>query len=388
VEAVKASIRRFGFGAPIVANARDREIIAGHTRWKAARELGLELVPVRWLDLPRSEAHALALADNRLGELAPWDEAALGDALRELADGGTSLEGLGWDADDLGGLMTPEAESAATTPGDDEAPPADEQGEPDSRPGAVYDLGPHRLVCGDCLDAAVWAALMGDEKARMVWTDPPYGVGVAGGTHDPRRESYRSGDVVENDDLDAPALSALLVAAFAKVHAPTAPGAAWYVAAPAGPLFAVFGSPLAALGVWRQTLIWLKHAFVFGRSDYHYRHEPIFYGWTSGAAHYFADDRTQDTVLTFDRPPPSAKEHPTMKPVDLVRRCVANSSQPGWLVLDPFGGSGTTLIAAAMEGRRARLIEIAPRYCDVIRRRWTRWAKEHNQDPGPGALDG
>lgn len=147
-----------------------------------------------------------------------------------------------------------------------------------------------------------------------------------------------------------------------------------------------FAITLYELGVWRQTLTWLKHHFVFGRRDYHYRHEPIFYGWTPGAAHYFVDDRTQDSVLEFDRPSRSP-EHPTMKPVALVQKCIENSSKPGWLVGDPFGGSGTTLIACAQSGRVARLIELAPRYCDVIRRRWTKFATSAGVDPGAGALD-
>ena len=148
----------------------------------------------------------------------------------------------------------------------------------------------------------------------------------------------------------------------------------------------MYGEVLIALDVWRRSLIWLKDIFAFGRGDYHYRHEPIFYGWRPGAAHYFIDDRTQDTVLEFPRPKRS-EEHPTMKPVALVERCLMNSSRAGEMVLDPFGGSGTTLIACAQTGRVARLIELDPGYCDVIRRRWTRWAKANNQDPGPGALE-
>lgn len=257
----------------------------------------------------------------------------------------------------------------------------------DSRPGMVYELGPHRLVCGDSRDPAVWAQLLpGGERLQLVWTDPPYGVSIAGGPKDARNARFASGDTIANDDLNADELQVFLRAAFAVLFASTAPGAAWYVAAPAGPLFGVFGAELSALDVWRHTLVWVKQHFVFGRCDYHYRHEAIFYGWTPGAAHYFVDDRTQDSVLEFDRPSRSP-EHPTMKPVALVRKCIENSSKPGWLVGEPFGGSGTTLIACAESGRVARVIELAPRYCDVIRRRWTRYAREAGIDPGPGALD-
>lgn len=248
----------------------------------------------------------------------------------------------------------------------------------DSRPGMVYDLGPHRLVCGDSRDPAVWEKLLGAEKLQMVWTDPPYGVAYVGGTADAM--------TVENDTLDEGQLATFLRAAFGAVFSATRPGSAWYIAAPPGTPFGVFGVELRALDVWRHTLAWVKQQFVLGRSDYHYRHESIFYGWTPGGPHYFVDDRTQDSVLEFDRPSRSP-EHPTMKPVALVRRCIENSSKPGWLVGDPFGGSGTTLIACAESGRVARVIELAPRYCDVIRRRWTRFAREAGVDPGPGALD-
>lgn len=138
--------------------------------------------------------------------------------------------------------------------------------------------------------------------------------------------------------------------------------------------------------VWRHTLVWVKNVLVIGRSDYHYRHESIFYGWTPGAAHYFVSERTHDSVLEFNRPTKSG-DHPTMKPVELVEYCIGNSSKPGWIVGEPFGGSGTTLIACAKTGRIARVIEIDPRYCDVIRRRWTKYAISAGVDPGPGRLD-
>ena len=248
-----------------------------------------------------------------------------------------------------------------------------------SRAGEVYELGPHRLVCGDSTDPKAWASLLGGEKLRMVWTDPPYGVAYVGKTADAL--------TIENDALDPEALHAFLSAALGAAASSCVPGSVWYTAAPPGPPFGVFASVLEELSIWRHTLVWLKQRFVMGRCDYHYRHEAVFYGWTPGAAHYFVDDRTQDSVLEFDNPSRSP-EHPTMKPVALVQKCIENSSRDGWLVGDPFGGSGTTLIACAQSGRVARLIELAPRYCDVIRRRWTKFARSAGVDPGPGALDG
>jgi site-specific DNA-methyltransferase (adenine-specific) len=376
VEAVAKSITRFGWGSPILARRADRVVIAGHTRLKAAQSLGLDQVLVRWMDLDPATAAAMALADNRLGEIAEWSD-GLADVLRELEAEDVDLAGLGWSDDELAALLAePESEIVDEV---QDVPEVDERAPPDSVLGGVYELGPHRLVCGDSTSTETWAALMGEEKARMVWTDPPYGVAYVGGTSDAL--------TIQNDNLDEAGLKGLLRDALGMTLAHTVQGAAWYVAAPAMVISGVFGDVLRELEVWRHTLIWLKDRFALGRADYHYRHEPIFYGWTPGAAHYFVDDRTQDSVLEVPRPSRNA-EHPTMKPVDLVRRCIRNSSQPGWLVVEPFGGSGTTLIAAATERRIARVIELDPRYCDVIRRRWTRFALENKIDPGPGALDG
>lgn len=229
--------------------------------------------------------------------------------------------------------------------------------------GDVYVLGDHRLVCGSSEDPLAWDALLGAERVQMVWTDPPYGVSYVGKTKDAL--------VIENDELDPDGLRRFLAATLGALFARCAPGSAWYVASPSGDLFHEFGHVLGrqGLGVWRHTLVWVKDRFVMGRADYHYRHEAIFYGWTPGGAHYFVDERTHDTVLEVPRPAKNP-DHPTMKPVELVARCIRNSSKPGWLVADAFGGSGTTLLACEQEGRRARLIELSPAYCDVIVRRW------------------
>jgi len=425
------TILRTAWGAPIVAQWRAsgrHRVIAGHGRLLAAREIlaGVEvdgelrggadhlfdasapgpgLLPVRIVRVSDAEADAMTLADNARAiqgedsaELVAEMAAQFGRDAAVMSDigfDGTALDALIKGAGDAilggaGGSDDIERHEVIGDPpqGDD---PGAEESPPDapvfSRAGDVYDLGPHRLVCGDSRDAATWALLMGGAKLRMVWTDPPYGVAIVGGNKDPRNTAYQSGLTIDNDDLSGAELLVLLRAAFAEALAASEQGASWYVAAPPGPLHQVFGEVLLAIGVWRQTIMWAKHAFVFGRSDYHYRHEPIFYGWAPGAAHYFVDDRTQDSVLEFDRPAPSDKAHPTMKPVALVQKCVENSSKPGWLVGDPFGGSGTTLIACAQSGRIARLIELAPRYCDVIRRRWTKYARSAGIDPGAGALD-
>jgi len=227
--------------------------------------------------------------------------------------------------------------------------------------GDVWQLGNHRLVCGDGTSIDTYEKLLGDEKVDLVWTDPPYGVAYVGKTKDAL--------TIENDTLDAKQLESFLRDAFTAVFASTKPGACWYVASPSGNLFQSFSIPLTELEVWKHTLVWVKDVLVMGRADYHYRHESIFYGWTPGAAHQTPPDRKQDTIWEFPKPRAN-REHPTMKPVELIVRAINNSSRAKELVLDPFGGSGSTLIAAEQTQRHARLIELDPKYCDVILARW------------------
>lgn len=376
VPGVAESIKRFGFASPIIARKSGdvHEVIAGHTRLKAAKSLGLDRVPVRVMDLDPADAKLLALADNKVAEAADWS-ADLGDLLRELHEEGLEIEGLGWDEDELSELLAePELDLDGS---EDESPELEDEAH--SELGQVYQLGPHRLICGDSSDPEVWAKLMRDDKLKCIWTDPPYGVAYVGKTADAL--------TIDNDDLDDESLRELLSGAFNLAFEYCEPGAAWYVASPPGHTFYQFATVLKDLDVWRHTLAWVKDRFVMGRSDYHYQHEAIFYGWKPGGAHYFVDERTHSTVLSFQRPHAN-REHPTMKPVALVKSMIEKSTKPGWIVGEPFGGSGTTLIAADSIGRVARVIELDPRYCDVIRRRWTRHAKDNDRDPGTGALDG
>lgn len=378
IDEVAKSIRRFGWGAPIVANKRDGEIIAGHTRFAAAAKLKLDKVPVRWLDLDPADAHALALADNKVGEVATWDDAVLRQVLAELKEADESLlADTGFSDDELARLMGDDAPTVLEPEG--ESPEIDEKGPVHSVPGEVYQLGPHRLMCGDSTSVDAVETLMSGDKASCLWTDPPYGVAYVGKTKDALE--------IENDKLKPDELTDFLRSAFNCALLATAPGAAWYVAAIAdGPLFLSFAIPLVELGIWRQMLIWNKSTMVMGRRDFHYQHEAIFYGWNPDGAHKWTSDRKQTTVLNFDKPSRNG-EHPTMKPVELVEYCIGNNTDKDDIVLDLFGGSGTTLIACAQTGRKARLMELDPRYCDVIRRRWTRWAKANGVEPGTGALD-
>lgn len=378
VAEVAKSIRRFGWGAPIVANRRDGEIIAGHTRFAAAERLKLDQVPVRWLDLDPADAHALALADNKVGEVATWDDAILANVLRELREADESLLGdTGFSDEEIANLLGEVTPTVLEPEG--EPPEVDEAGPVHSVPGEVYQLGPHRLMCGDSTNVDSVGALMAGAVADLVWTDPPYGVAYVGKTKDAL--------TIKNDDLNDDELTDFLRASLGAAFANCRDGAAWYVAAPPGPPFLCFGTVLKDLDVWRHTLAWVKSTFVLGLSDYHYQYESIFYGWKPGAAHVWASDRKQSNTLNFDKPSRNG-EHPTMKPVDLVEYCISNNTYAGDLVLDLFGGSGTTLISCAQTKRVARLMELDPRYCDVIRRRWTRWAKANGVEAGSGALDG
>jgi site-specific DNA-methyltransferase (adenine-specific) len=389
IQAISLSLKEFKQNKPVVALA-DGTVKAGNGTLQAAISLGwTELAGVVFED--EEKAMAYAIADNRSAEFSEWDDDELRISVSELMaaeipdiERAAIVEALGFNDKEMADVLRGAAPDA-----DAEEIPEHASGEPDSKIGMVYELGPHRLACGDSTNPEVLAAVLRGERPQMVWTDPPYGVSYVGGNHgvySPEARLAAGGLVVMNDTLDEPSLQRLLFASLGQVYSACEDGSAIYCAAPAGPLFYVFGTVLRELDWWRQTLVWVKSSLVMGRSNYHYRHEAIFYGVKGGAAAFFTKDRTEDTVLEFDRPSRNG-EHPTMKPVPLVMKCIENSSQLGWLVMDPFGGSGTTLIAAAETNRRACLIELSPSYCDVIRRRWTRWAKEHNRDLGTGALE-
>lgn len=219
---------------------------------------------------------------------------------------------------------------------------------------------------------------MGHEKAALLWTDPPYGVDVVSriGTQGvPIDGALPGAATIDGDGHDLEALELLLRSALGAALEFVPPGSPWFVTGPPGPNFRVFADVLADLGVWHQTITWVKDAMVFGRSDYHYRHEPIFYGWTPGATHRAPPVRTGDSVWEIARPRRSA-DHPTMKPVALVERSINNHTDPDDIILDPFAGSGTTLIAAHRTGRVARLVEKEPRYVDRILARWHAYTGE------------
>jgi site-specific DNA-methyltransferase (adenine-specific) len=361
VEAIKDSLRRNGQYRPIVVNRRTMEVLAGNHVLHAARELGWREMAVTYVDADEQLAKRIVLVDNRASDLAGYDEAALAELLSELP----VLEGSGYDESALSRLL--DEVTPAELPGvEEELPPR--PAKPSSRRGDIYRLGPHRLLCGDATDAADYERLLGSERPRLLWTDPPYGVAYEGKTEKRLR--------IEGDAQDG--LEALLWDAFRCADQTLAPGAALYVAHPAGAGSLTFQSCFLSQG-WqlRQTLVWVKDALVLGRSDYHYRHEPILYGFKPAKGRLGRGGRgwyggnSEQSVLEIPRPRAS-REHPTMKPPELVAVGVRNSSRRGEPVLDPFAGSGSTLVAAEALGRAARLIELDPGYCDVIVARFER----------------
>jgi len=364
VAQIAASIAEFGFTNPILAGS-DGVIVAGHGRLAAAQKLGLEVVPVVVLDhLSPTQRRALVIADNRIAENASWDDAMLRVELGALADDDFDVALTGFDADALAELMAGEEPDAEGQTDDDAVPEVSET--PISRPGDVWLLGGHRLLCGDATVAASYERLLAGEQADMVFTDPPYNVNYANSAKDKMRGKDRA---ILNDNL-GDGFYDFLLAALTPTVAHCRGGI--YVAMSSSELDVLQAAFRAAGGKWSTFIIWAKNTFTLGRADYQRQYEPILYGWPEGAQRHWCGDRDQGDVWNIKKPQKNDL-HPTMKPVELVERAIRNSSRPGNVVLDPFGGSGTTLIAAEKSGRQARLIELEPKYVDVIVRRWQDW---------------
>lgn len=375
VQAVVNSIREFGWKQPIVVDA-DGTIVVGHTRHKAALSLGMTHVPVVVAsDLTPEQCAAYRLADNRVGELAEWDSELLAQELDGLAD--LDMSAFGFDGSDLhlpefgeacGGMERADVEEVEP---DDSAPDR-------VRLGEVWRLGDHVLLCADSTNPESIKRLMiaaGGGSADMLLTDPPYNVAL--GQHyrpSELKQIHRRQDglCIDNDQWDDDeAFIEFLVKAFSGALDALSPGAAFYVWY-ASTQSANFLEAARRAGMTiRQLLVWAKNTFALGRQDYQWRHEPCLYGWKDGAAHHWYADRKQTTVLEFDKPSRS-EEHPTMKPVALFAYQIENSTKPGDLVLDPFGGSGTSVVACEQLGRRCATVELDPHYASVIVERWER----------------
>ena len=354
-----ASIKEYGFRQPIVVD-EEMVIIAGHTRLKAAQQLGLKKVPIHIADgLSHAQVKAYRIADNRTAEEAEWDDHLLAIELGELLDGDFDLELTGFDELELEKLLAAEAGEGLTE--DDAVPEAPEV--PTSKLGDIWVLGDHRLICGDSTDREIVDLIMDGQLADMVFTDPPYNIDYQGSATDRKKGQKRS---IENDSLGDD-FHGFLLAACQNMLAVNK--GALYICMSSSELHTLFNAFTEAGGRWSTFIIWAKNHFTMGRSDYQRQYEPILYGWPDGAKHFWCGDRNQSDVWNYNRPQ-SNDLHPTMKPVELVGRAIQNSSKSRDIVFDPFGGSGSTLIAAEKWGRHARLIELDPKFVDVIVKRW------------------
>ena len=361
VAQIAASIREFGWAAPIIVDAQSN-VIAGHGRLLAARKLGLAEVPVVSLDhLSDTQRRALILADNKIAENATWDEALLGVELAALSEAGFELGLTGFSQDEWERLIEGDLSDEKGLTDEDAVPEVSEHAV--TKPGDIWILGDHKLLCGDATKADDFKALLGDELVDMTFTDPPYNVNYANTAKDKMRGKNRP---IMNDNLGE-GFGSFLFDACDNILARTK--GAVYIAMSSSELDTLQGAFRAAGGKWSTFIIWAKNTFTLGRADYQRQYEPILYGWRDGTDHYWCGARDQGDVWHINKPQKNDL-HPTMKPVELVERAVRNSSKTRDLVLDPFGGSGSTLIACEKSGRRARLIELDPKYVDVIVKRW------------------
>ena len=357
VESVAKSIEKFGFIGAIILN-KDKVIINGHTRVKACKKLGMETVPAIIVDhLTKEQEDALRIADNKTGEIAEWNEDLLRAELKALEEAGFGIEDLGFDNSELEALLEGDVSVSVGETDPNAAPEVPEVAV--SRPGEVYVLGNHRLVCGDSTKAEDVGRVCKEGEADMWLTDPPYNVAYEGS----------NGLTIQNDSMEDVKFREFLRTAFGHAEKALKPGAPFYIFHADSEGYNFRGA-CHDIGLRvRQCLVWKKNALVLGRQDYQWIHEPCLYGWKEGGPHPWYADRSQTTVMEFNKPKKN-DVHPTMKPVEMLVYLLQNSSKRGDVVLDTFGGSGSTLIACEQTGRVCKTVELDPRYCDAIRRRW------------------
>ena len=371
------AISSFGFRIPILAKSSG-EICDGHLRYKAAMQLGLTEVPVLLADdLTDVQIKAFRISVNRSATWAEWDDDLLRLELEDLMQADFDLALTGFDDAEIEDILAGEETTNEGNTDEDAAPEVPVT--PVSKPGDVWICAQHRLLCGDSTDAASYDQLLGHERVAMIWQDPPYNVDYANSAKDKLRGPHRP---ILNDNLGDGFHDFLLAAL--KPAIARCDGAV-YIAMSSSELDTLQAAFRAAGGKWSTFIIWAKNTFTMGRSDYQRQYEPILYGWPEGGKHHWCGDRDQSDVWQIKKPHKNDL-HPTMKPVELVERAIRNSSRPGDVVLDPFGGSGTTLIAAEKSGRTARLMELDPKYVDVIVRRWQDWTGKQATRESDGEL--
>ena len=358
VEFVANSIKEFGFKNPIIID-NNNVIIAGHTRLKAAEKLGIKKVPcIIADDLTDEQIKAFRIADNSTAQIAEWDMAKL-QAELDAIDFDMSSFGLQEQMDEIEKLIENEKEIT-----EDEVPEVDEENEPTCKLGDIWQLGEHRLMCGDSTDKATVEMLMNGKKADMIFTDPPYNVDYEG----KGKERLK----IQNDSFatDEECAKRLWLPAFENMQSVANDCCAYYCCMPQGGTHMMMMMMMMKAG-WqvKHELIWKKQSIVLNRADYNYQHEPILYGWNKTHKFYGKGKFYTTSVWEFDRPTKS-KEHPTMKPIALIVEALDNSSKKRDIVLDLFGGSGSTLIACEQNNRICYMMELDPKYCDVIIKRW------------------
>ncbi len=353
---IKKSLVEFGYVAPVIVNA-DMTVIGGHQRLKVLKELGYTEIECNIVDLDKDKEKALNIALNKItGE---WDNTKLEELLAELKEADIDMDMTGFSFDEVDNMLKDITGSKEDDFDVDQA--LNEIEEPTSKPGDVWILGKHRLMCGNSTQKEDVMRLMNKQEADMLLTDPPYNVDYVGKTSEALK--------IENDNMNETEFYNFLIDAFRNMFESVKYGGSIYVFH-ADTEGLNFRNAFKAVGFkLAQCLVWVKNTFVMGRQDYQWRHEPILYGWKEGAGHYFVDNRKQSTVLEFDKPSRNA-EHPTMKPIDLLVYLIKNSSKENDIILDLFGGSGSTLIAAEQIQRTCYTMELDPKYCDVIIKRW------------------
>ena len=366
------SIRKFGLVEPIVWNRRSGVIVGGHQRRTALIDLGEPEADVLGVDLDEAGEKALNVALNNPEIQGEFNE-NIGALLAEIRERDAALfTGLRLDvlSEDLIASLQDGAKGdgpSGKEPPEPKISMAEElRAKWGTKLGQIWQVGPHRIACGDSRDPAVFGRLFGDERAVWCWTDPPYGVSYVGKTE----------DALEIENVGSEALPDLLRLFMAAVDTILVPGAPIYVAHPAGRLSVEFGKAFLQQGwFFHETLVWVKDSMVLGRSDYHYKHEPLIYGWKSGAKRPWYAGRDKTSVFEIARPKRS-ELHPTMKPPALVETHIGNSSRKGDLGVEPFGGSGTTICAAQLMERRCYAVELDPRFVAVALERLTEMGLE------------
>ena len=368
ISQIVKSIKEFGFTNPVLLDGQDG-IIAGHGRVLAAAEIGMAEVPcIRLLHLSESQKRAYIIADNKLALNAGWDNNLLAQELMAIEADGYDLDTIGFDDEEFQEIISSFEHDQKESSGEGDECPSVNKDEPSRcKKGEIWQLGKHRLIIGDSTKEQTFKRLMDGKQADMLLTDPPYNVDYTGKTKDALK--------IENDKKTDGQFRQFLLDVMGLSHEALKPGGVFYIwhADSEGYNFR-HACNESGLQV-RQCLIWNKNVMVMGRQDYHWKHEPCLYGWKEGAAHKWTSDRTQTTILEFDRPTRN-EDHPTMKPVDLLEYQIQNNSIMGDIILDPFLGSGSTLIAAEECGRICYGAELDENYGDVIIRRYEEFSGE------------